>query len=112
MKSEIITYVLGPLVTLIVGWIGKGGWDKYAKNKEKMSALSTQQKVIEELYIKLANYHEDATKKVNAAVAHVKSAFEIEMKRIREESELERLRLENEIKKYRDNCDCPDEVDA
>jgi len=101
MKTEIITYVVGPIITLFAGWFGSKKWDKHVQRKENMNALQVQEKEINNLYIKIVEIRKAGRVKIK----EIETYYENELSNIRQLVSDQSDKLSH----YRDNCNCPDD---
>ncbi len=101
MKTEIITYILGPIVSLVVGWFGSKRWDKNVQRKENMDALRVQEKEIASLYIQLVDIRKNGRQKIK----ELQAFYEDELSGVRKLLNVQSKKIAH----YRENCNCPED---
>lgn len=102
MLDFLIKFLL-PFLTLIIGFFGKRGADKYANRNKKLTALETQSNMIDDLFVRLAKQNQASEERMDM----ISKSFQQRQAKEKERHKCEIDKLRLEIKELYDKCDCP-----
>ena len=86
MAPELLTGLIS-LATLVMGALGKAGWDRWGKSAKKVDAYGEMDAELERLYLKLTTVRSKFQGKIDAL-----------------ETEIRELRAK--LEHYEENCNC------
>lgn len=107
MDESLINFLLY-IITLIVGFFTKTGYDKYRGRKQKIDALAAQDLVIQKLFIRLAESNEKFELHVENVKRSLTTRFDEQITKIKEKHALELEKMIITINDFKENCDCPE----